>query len=386
MSTEIVSLGQVTSSVMGQAPPSEYCNTDGVGTPFVKAGEFGKVRPVIREWTKKPLKLAKHSDVLLCVVGATCGKINRGADCAIGRSVAAIRCDESRLDNEYLYHFLGTWTKRLRQRSQGAAQTVITREMISAIELPLPSLAEQHRIATILDKADALRAKRREAMAKLDQLLQSMFLDMFGPHVSDAKGWPTVTLGQALSGAEVFTDGDWVESKDQDPNGDVRLVQLADVGDGSFIDKSRRFLTHEKALALRCTFLQQGDLLVARMPDPLGRACVFPGDVRRAVTVVDVCVIRPNQNGPNRRWLCACLNSDSVRNQIARMATGTTRSRISRGNLSKVELVMPPLDIQERFDRFAELIEKAKGKLRCSADQLDTLFANLQHRAFTGTL
>lgn len=83
-----------------------------------------------------------------------------------------------------------------------------------------------------------------------------------------------VALADLLSDG-LFVDGDWVESKDQDPDGDVRLIQLADVGDGVFRDRSSRFLTSEKAKELRCTFLEPGDVLVARMPEPLGRACIF---------------------------------------------------------------------------------------------------------------
>src|SRR5207237_2928811 len=90
----------------------------------------------------------------------------------------------------------------------------------------------------------------------------------------------------------IFIDGDWIESKDQDPSGEVRLIQLADVGDGVFRNRSSRVLTMEKAKELRCTFLQPGDVLVARMPDPLGRACIFPGVGRPAVTAVDVCILR----------------------------------------------------------------------------------------------
>src|SRR4051812_29891436 len=90
-------------------------------------------------------------------------------------------------------------------------------------------------------------------------------------------GWVQAHIGDLISRDGLFTDGDWVESKDQDPEGDVRLIQLADVGDGVYLNKSSRFLTSEKARELRCTFLNAGDLLVARMPDPLGRACIFPG-------------------------------------------------------------------------------------------------------------
>ena len=76
--TMFVKLATVTETIMGQAPSSNDCNKDEVGTPFVKAGEFGLSRPFIKEWTTKPLRFAKYDDVLLCVVGATCGKINKG--------------------------------------------------------------------------------------------------------------------------------------------------------------------------------------------------------------------------------------------------------------------------------------------------------------------
>lgn len=105
-------------------------------------------------------------------------------------------------------------------------------------------------------------------------------------YVSDAEAnlpesWQLVTLESLITDQGVFCDGDWVESKDQDPNGDVRLIQLADIGVGSYRDRSDRYLTSEKAAELSCTYLQRGDVLVARMPEPLGRACLFPGDKKR---------------------------------------------------------------------------------------------------------
>jgi type I restriction enzyme S subunit len=82
-------LGDFATFEMGQAPPGSECNGEGVGTLFVKAGEFGLTYPVQREWTTKPLKFGRTGDVFICVVGATAGKLNLGIDCAIGRSVAA---------------------------------------------------------------------------------------------------------------------------------------------------------------------------------------------------------------------------------------------------------------------------------------------------------
>lgn len=171
----------------------------------------------------------------------------------------------------------------------------------------------------------------------------------------------------------LISDGDWVESKDQDPDGDVRLVQLADVGVGEYLDKSSRFLTSAKAKALRCTFLLPGDLLVARMPDPIGRACIFPGDDRDCVTVVDVCIVRPDPKVIDSRWLMHAINSSSFRREIDKFVKGTTRQRISRTNLEGTSLRIPPIPEQRRI---AEILDKAKAlrtKRRVALAKLDTL-------------
>ena len=182
-----------------------------------------------------------------------------------------------------------------------------------------------------------------------------------------------VPLAEALADAEVFTDGDWVESKDQDPDGDVRLTQLADVGDGYWINKSARFLTSEKAKQLRCTHLNAGDLLVARMPDPLGRCCIFPGDSMPCVTVVDVCVIRPNPQKIDNEYLMHAINSPHGRQRIAKHITGTTRQRISRKNLGKIQIPLPPLAEQKRIAGILDAADALRAKRRDSLTQLDTL-------------
>jgi len=249
-----------------------------------------------------------------------------------------------------------------------------------------PDSDGRRRIAEILDSADALRAKRRAALTQLDTLTQSIFLDMFGDPATNPKGWARPSLAELLNGAEVFVDGDWVESKDQDPEGEVRLIQLADIGDGVYLDKSARFLTKQTALRLKCTPLKVDDVLVARMPDPLGRACLFPGDEREAVTVVDVCIIRPATQGPHPVWLMCCINTSAFRSQIAREATGTTRKRISRGNLAKLRVISPPRELQESFVRQYRTVSDLRARQRASLEELDGLFASLQHRAFRGEL
>ncbi len=187
--------------------------------------------------------------------------------------------------------------------------------------------------------------------------------------------WTLVTISDLVGKHGVFVDGDWVESKDQDPNGDVRLIQLADIGDGVYRDKSQRFLTQKKAIELGCTFLKKGDVLVARMPDPLGRACIFPGDMKKSVTVVDVAIVRPKDGDFDTRWLMYFINAPIFRNTVASMESGTTRKRISRKNLSKILLPVPPVNIQSFI--VAE-IEKQFSRLDEAVTALKRIKANLK--------
>jgi type I restriction enzyme S subunit len=175
-----------------------------------------------------------------------------------------------------------------------------------------------------------------------------------------------VPLAEALRTAPVFVDGDWIESKDQDPDGDVRLIQLADIGIGSFINKSRRFLTEDTARRLGCTFLESGDVLIARMPDPIGRACVFPGIGQPAVTAVDVCIVRANPEVIESIYLVHFLNSADALRQISSKASGSTRQRISRSNLGTIEIPLPPLEEQRRI---AAILDKATALEDLSAKQ-----------------
>jgi type I restriction enzyme S subunit len=173
--------------------------------------------------------------------------------------------------------------------------------------------------------------------------------------------WTTIKLEEVSGDVGIFVDGDWVESKDQDPKGNTRLTQLADIGVGEFLDRSSRFLTSEKAKELKCTFLKEGDILVARMPDPIGRACIFPGDKHPCVTVVDVCIIRPNPREICNRWLMWMINSPQFKRQLDQYISGTTRQRISRKNLQKLKIPLPPLEEQRRI---AAILDKADGVRR----------------------
>jgi type I restriction enzyme S subunit len=204
-------------------------------------------------------------------------------------------------------------------------------------------------------------------------------------------GWTAAPLKELIADDGIFTDGDWVESKDQDPCGSVRLIQLADIADSHFVDKSSRFLTREKATELNCTFLKKGDLLVARMPDPLGRCCTFPLDgEERFVTVVDVCAIRLGGASIEPRYLMRAINAPEIRAKISALQSGSTRKRISRGNLATIPIPIPPLNEQcrivEKIEAMFERIDKGVENLRAAKTTLALYRQSLLKSAFEGRL
>jgi len=191
---EIVSLGDVCTVIAGQHITSHLYNNDGVGVPYLTGpADFGVVKPVISKWTELPKVFASDQDVLLTVKGNGVGKSNLGTNAAIGRQLMALRPGE-RLDQSYLYHFIRSYGKQFFNMAQGATVPGIGKDDIAETKIPLPPLEEQRRIAAILDKADAVRRKRKEAIALTEELLRSAFLEMFGDPVTNPKGWEVVDL------------------------------------------------------------------------------------------------------------------------------------------------------------------------------------------------
>lgn len=164
----------------------------------------------------------------------------------------------------------------------------------------------------------------------------------------------------SLAVKDGFHDGDWVESKDQDPDGSIRLLQLADVGDGCLRDRSDRRINTETFERLRCSPVHPGDVLIARMPDPLGRACIVPDGLGPAITVVDVAVLRCDPALVDRRYVMQAINSLPTRTQMASLQDGATRQRIPRKVLGRVRIPIPELAEQRAI---ADYLDKETAQI-----------------------
>jgi len=203
------------------------------------------------------------------------------------------------------------------------------------------------------------------------------------------KGWKTKTILE-IADDGMFVDGDWGESKDQDPNGSVRLTQLADVGEGEFRNRSDRWMRDDQANKIGVTYLEEGDLLVARMPDPLGRCCLVPKLENPSVTVVDVAILRINTLSAVSKFMMWALNSPDIRLAMEKISSGTTRTRISRKNLGTIEIPFPPIAEQEKIveileEQFSHL-DAALASVHAVREKAARLRRSLLKAAFTGTL
>ena len=132
------------------------------------------------------------------------------------------------------------------------------------------------------------------------------------------ESWKVTTL-EAVLETELFCDGDWVESKDQDHDGGNRLIQLADIGDGTFLDKSDRWMNDEQFNRLNCTPVEVGDILIARMPEPIARACLVPHGLPRSCVVVDIAICRAPTDAVLPEFLMLIINEQHFRSKAVSM-------------------------------------------------------------------
>ena len=180
----------------------------------------------------------------------------------------------------------------------------------------------------------------------------------------------------------VFTDGDWIESKDQSEEG-IRLVQTGNIGEGIYLEKEERakYISEDTFERLKCTEIFPGDILVSRLPEPVGRACIVPDKSERMITAVDCTICRPDETIISKEYLCYFMRSNAYCTRLLGNVTGTTRKRISRKNLGNIELNIPTKDVQravvEQLDRLIKIIDSRIKEISLLDDLIKARFVEM---------
>jgi type I restriction enzyme S subunit len=289
------------------------------------------------------------------------------------------------VEPSYFAHYFRTpeYRRRVSALAAGANINNLRNEHLDEMSIPLPSLPEQLRIAGILDKADALRAKRRTTLCQLDNLTQSIFLDMFGDPATNPKGWPMATLGDET---EMVT-GYPFRSEEYVTNGDsVRLCRGANILPGRIDWSDLALWPQSRITGLDKFKLQAGDVLIAMdrpwISEGFKIARVQPADCP-ALLVQRVARLRGGKNTPNE-FLFHLLNQPAFTRHCR--PTETTVPHISPKDIRSFTFPIPPSASQLKFAHRVSSLEKLKAAQSASLAVLNAQFLSLQHRAFRGAL
>ena len=248
------------------------------------------------------------------------------------------------------------------------------------IRIPLPPLAEQKRIARILDAADALRTKRREALTELDTLLQSTFLDMFGDPVTNPLEWEVRELRRTKSRVQIGPFGSLLHKEDYIADG-VPLVNPMHIVSGQIHVGSEQTVSEQKASTLSNYRLQAGDVVMGRRGE-MGRCAIVSDAEAGMLCGTGSLFFRPHPDELSSLFLASTFSSESMKRVLERLSQGVTMPNLNRTMLEGLKVGLPPLDLQHRFAAIVESIEHQKASQRAHLTELDTLFASLQSRAF----
>ena len=343
-----------------ETKPFNYCNFDVEKRFWIDSGDL------LFSWSGTP--------------GTSFGAFfwNRGKG-FLNQHIFRVDVKEEFVDKHYLRYALNSLIiKIIDQAHGGVGLKHITKAKLEEVQIPLPPLEQQRRIAFILDQADKLRQKRQQAIEKLDQLLQATFIDMFGDPVSNPKGWEkekmdtlmTIVRGGSPRPIENFLGGTypWIKIGD------------ATKGDDLFITKTKEAITEEGLHKTR--LLPEGSVIFANCGVSLGFArilkiqgCIHDG----WLAFQDI-----HEDKIHKLFLLKALNS--ITQYFRDTAPDGTQPNLNTAIMKNFELIIPPMDLQLKFIAIVESIVNQKKILETSNIEFSNLFKSLQNQAFNGTL
>ena len=238
------------------------------------------------------------------------------------------------------------------KHADGMNSKRISKEMLLDYEFYAPTLDEIISVTEKVWAAHELKNRYRVLLKATDEIVKSRFFEQFSN--------PKIARVPLIDLCSLFIDGDWIEAKDQSNSG-YRLVQTGNVGVCEYLDKEEhsRFVSEETFKRLNCTEIHSGDILFSRLPEPIGRCCIIPKGYPKAITAVD-CTITRLKDICLPEYLMVYTTTAMYSEQIKKCITGTTRQRISRGNLAKIVVPLPEMQQQKEFVLLVHQADKSK--------------------------
>lgn len=338
---------------------------------------------------KSPDRYLESGDVLVSsanswnLVGKCCWVPELHRKGTFGGFVSVLRASDESVDPRYLFRWFSSPYIQETLRSFGQQTTNISNLNIDrclALSLPLPSRNEQSRIVAVLEEADGLRRKRRETLAQLDALTQSIFLDMFGDPLANPLGFPELTVQEV---ADQVTDGEHLTPERS--RAGIKLLSARNIRDGHIDFSDTDFIGAEEYARIkrRCN-PTLGDVLIS-CSGTIGRVALVETDEAFSL-VRSVALVRPRASVVRPRFVAQFLRMPGLSDLMRRRANASSQANLFQGQIRQLPLFVPPLTLQDRFMVRLEAVERLEGSLRSASALTDALFASLQYRAFNGDL
>lgn len=300
-----------------------------------------------------------------------------------GMNLLCLRCSKDALYPEFAKYLIRGSKFRTRLSNfinKAVNQASVSIGNLKTIPVSIPSLPEQRRIAEVLDQVEALRAMRRAALAQLDNLTRSLFLDMFGDPTTNPKRWPKNHIGKLVD--SVATWNPLRETLDAD----FVYIDISSINaDAKEVTEPRKVMCADAPSRAR-QHVKTGDVLVSTVRPNLNAVAIIPQSLDGATASTGFCVLRPNKRHIEVQYLFWHVRSVPFISALVRQATGASYPAVNDSMIKSIELPTPPLILQKDFACRANAIQKMKETHRASLVELDKLFASLQHRAFRGEL
>ena len=340
--------------------------------PFYKIGTFGKEadayisRSLYTEYRSR-FSFPKKGDVLISAAG-TLGRtvVYDGKDAYFQDSnIVWLDIDKNALCNEYLNHYYRVikWAY-----SEGSTIARLYNGIIYATNIALPPLDEQKHIAEALSDVDSMISSLEKLIAKKKAVKQGAMQELLTGK-KRLRGFSGDIEYKTLSSmCAVFADGDWIESKDQSNDG-IRLIQTGNIGSGKYLDKAdkQRFISEDTFNRLKCLEIFENDVLVSRLPDPAGRACILPSSNKRRITAVDCTIIRFINYNPV--LFVAYSQTKEYHDKVDVAMAGSTRQRISRKELG--EILIPVFPSKEEQNAIASILSDMDNEIEALEQKLE---------------
>ena len=390
MSWKMVKLSSVAEVIAGQSPESKYYNVKGDGIPFFQGkADFRIDYPIVRYWCTQPTKTAMPMDILMSV-RAPVGPTNIcDVKACIGRGLAAIRTND-KLHYKYLYFYFKSIEEKIASQGNGSTFSAITTSVLKELQIPLPPLPIQKRIAEILDAADALKRKDQELLKKYDELAQAIFIDMFGDPLKNEKGWEVKKLKEIstkIHSGNTPKGGSNVYVKEG-----ITFFRSQNVWKNNLVYDDIAFIDNKTHLTMMKSSLNHKDILMTKTGrintenSSLGRAALFLGNDNTANVNGHVYLIRL-QNTQVHEFVVHILTTKEYRGLIRDICVGGIDKRqLNKDHIEDFPIIYPPLVTQQKFADLLSFIKKQKQRSEVSAKKSEAIFSTLIQKAFKGEL